>query len=141
MKFSNDTEEVLKFLDFSSGNNLRKRNDLGNILELGAFSGDSGLVNLIIFSGKSIWNLPSTLKMSKLNGDETQYIKNELTNSILELKSHLTQLLINADQTTKDRFNDIYLSPTEGSSKNLIDLSHDLSEFKKLQTTMKQKNK
>ena len=136
MNLSIDTIEILKFLDLTSGNNLRKRNDLGIILEIGATFNQPELIDEIIFKGMYFWNISTTLKKTT-NPDELKLLQSEFDKTNLEFRYHLKELIENGDEPSKLRFEEIYLRDNNGSVNNLIDLAHDLSELKEVQITLK----
>jgi hypothetical protein len=140
MKISKDTEEVLRFLDYTSGNNLRKRNDLGIILELGASLGNDELVSKIIFNGSYLWNVFSALRKAGSESEEVQNLKNEFERIAIEITINLKELISTSEEDDIERFEKIYFADTTGSLRNLIDLAHDIAELKNLQNTMKYKD-
>ena len=138
MTLSTDTIEILKFLDYTSGNNLRKRNDLGTILEIGAIFNEAELIDKIIFSGKYLWNLSVTIKKSDLT-EGLDKLHEEFRKTGEDLRFLLIELLNKSIEEDIKRFEVIYFQLTAGCFNNLVDLSHDLSELKEVQNSMKQK--
>lgn len=141
MYLSEDTVKVLEYLKNYSDNSLRKANDIGIILELGAVSGDSDLINKIIFSGKSIWNLHRTIQKqinSSNSNENVNQLQLELMNSISEIQNYIELLTRMTEELVAKRFVEVYLQDKRGSYLNIIDLSHDLAIFKQLQTDMLQ---
>ena len=65
MEISADTKEILEFLDYTTANNLRKRNDIASILEIGATYGESDVMNDLILASSSLWNINQTLIRSQ----------------------------------------------------------------------------
>jgi len=136
MNISKDTKEVIKFLDYTTGNNLRKKNDMEIILELGASKGDFRLIEKITFTGKYLWNLHTTIVNSKQDEGKDK-LKKEIESSAVELRALLNELITEAEDFNHENFRDKYFEDNIGSFRNLIDLSHDLSRFKEMQNTMK----
>ena len=136
MNISKDTKEVIKFLDYTTGNNLRKKNDMEIILELGASKGDFRLIEKITFTGKYLWNLHTTIVNSKQDEGKDK-LKKEIESSAVELRALLNELITEAEDFNHENFKDKYFEDNIGSFRNLIDLSHDLSRFKEMQNTMK----
>ncbi len=137
MKISDDTKEVVNFLDQVTGNNLRKRNDIGTILELGASSGDAVMINQIIFNSTKIWNLYSKIRKLTPESEGIDLLKKEFDNAVQETLMMLKAVIAEADEEIRERFNDIYFQKTKGAVLNLIDLAHDLGELKKVQQKFK----
>lgn len=139
MNISNDTQNVIKAIQYISGDSLRKPKDLAVIIELCATYDGSNTINNLIFTGKSVWNLQSKLKKSTSNDEGIMLLQKELYNNIDKMKKSLSEIIDNSDDKTKKRFNEIYLEDTKGTLKNLIDLSFDLSVFKELQNQTRRK--
>jgi hypothetical protein len=139
MKLSSDTKEVLSFLDYVTGDRLRKRKDLGVILEVLAAENKVNLANELLFYGSALWN---TLKISKRSSTanlELEKIEIEipnLFNTLTEILNAIYQLLPQNEQT---RFNKVYLQPTRGCQLNIVDLCYDLNELKKVQMALRNK--
>jgi hypothetical protein len=140
MEISKDTSEVIKFLNEITGDSLRKPGDLAVILEIGASYGFDELINDIIFTGASIWNISRSLKKATHSSEDTKPLEKEILNSAEELKRYLTDIIIYADEETNSRFQEVYLKESGGALKNIIDLSHDLAELKNVQNILKSKS-
>ena len=82
MNISQDTEQVLSFLDETTDGNLRKRSDLGAILEIGADSGNAELINKIIFYGKYHWSLYQKIKRTEAGKPGEQNLKNQAAGQV-----------------------------------------------------------
>ncbi|MCX7879163.1 MAG: hypothetical protein N2517_00690 [Ignavibacteria bacterium] len=136
MELSKDTKEVLTFLDYTSGNSLRKREDLGSLLELLAQRNLPELANELIFVGSSLW---STYRSLKTHSDKE--ISENLTNELENLFDKFSKLLIEviqfSDESFFSRVEKVYLSHTLGARRNIIDLCYDLNEVKKLQNRLR----
>jgi len=137
MKLSPDTQQVLSFLEEITGGNLRKKSDIGTILEIGASTNRPGLVTDIIFQGKILWNLYKTLNRQSGSEHNPEFIRQELAKSLVELRIKLQELVTNSDDHIKLRFSEVYFVETSGAGLNLVDLAHDLSEIKDLQSKIR----
>ncbi len=131
MELSEDTLAVIDFLEQLSEGGLRKKNDIGIILEISASSGNYQLVNQIVFCGKSVYNLYKTLKRAQDSSPDA--VQNQLLQSADELKALLDSAVPAEFATERKRFEVTYLSDTSGAFANIVDLSHDLSVFKEAQ--------
>lgn len=131
MKISEDTAAVIEFLEQFSSEGLRKNNDIAIILELSASAGDFELVNQIIFTGKSVYNLYKKLK--KTQGDNAEILHKQLARSADELKILLDKAISPEITEARKRFEETYFPNTSGALANLIDLSYDLSVLKDAQ--------
>jgi cyclopropane fatty-acyl-phospholipid synthase-like methyltransferase len=134
MKLSEDTTRVLNLLDDYTDNNLRKRNDIGAIIEVCASTNNANLLNKLIFAGKSTWNLSQSNKQTEIKQESAELIQKEFMRSMNEVKSLLEKIVDYADNDLQARFETIYFQMSSGSIKNLIDLSYDLSKIKDLQS-------
>lgn len=137
MNISNDTKEVVAFLQDLSGGNLRKPNDLGIFMEIGASNGLGILMNEFIFNGASIWHLSQALKKTKQGEEGFSKIEKELNENIKKIHSQISTFLSFADGDILERIGKIYQQSNTGAILNIIDLAHDLSELKYVQNTIK----
>jgi hypothetical protein len=139
MKLSEDTIQVLEFLDYTSSNTLRKRNDLGVILEVLATNNLPDLANDIIFYGAALWNTFKTFKKNPSN-EGTSKLVIEIENLFNKMENFLMTITeFVPEDDIIERFNKVYLKGESGSRMNIIDLSYDLNELKKVQIQMKRK--
>lgn len=130
MIISQDTLNVVNFLQNYSNNTLRKPNDLQIILEIGALKSIPQYIQQIIFLGKSIWNLHRALSRARYANANLQ---REIENSFYEFQSLLRTLLDGIDSPEiLNRFQTVYLETTSGCFRNTIDLAHDLAILKDL---------
>lgn len=137
MELSADTNAFLDYLDSFSGENLRKRGDIGTIFECGA-SYDSGeLVSKIIVNGTFVWNVFSKLRNMTSDQEGYQHLEQEFAKGLNDLRTDIADLLTPVDDTTYNRFEEIYFGMTQGVIRNIVDLSHDLSVVKKVQNQQK----
>jgi len=136
MEISKDTLEVLEFLDYTSSGTLRKRNDLGIILEILATNNLPELANEIIFYGSALWG---SYRVAKTNPDfDTSLLKKEIENLFDKMTQYLSKIVdLLPDQELCNRFARVYLQPTIGSRSNILDLCYDLNELKKVQLKLK----
>jgi len=137
MAFSSDIENVLNYLDQVSGEGLRKRNDLGTLLDLAADSGQDEAINDVIFRGRHLHNLYRTLRKTSPGAEGFASLEREFTSAVEALREVLAVVLIDADQEQVERFESQYYAVTQGSLRNLIDLAHDLGVLKSVQNERK----
>ncbi len=137
MKFSNDTEAVLHFLDEITENELNQRDDLGMILEIGAANGKDVLVNKIIFTGKTIHKLKSKKDNLSPGAEGFDLLEKELVKNIGEMAALMEGLIANAAEDMSEHFKNKYLSDAYEAYENFIELSEDLSTLKDLQNKKK----
>lgn len=139
MKLSPDTKEILSFLDYVTGNSLRKRKDLGMILEVLATENKINLANELLFYGSALWNTFRISKRSNTANAELEKITTELPNLFKTLEKILNQIHSLLPQNEQVRFDRVYLQPTRGCQLNIVDLCYDLNELKKVQMALRNK--
>ncbi|TAL67907.1 MAG: hypothetical protein EPN82_12545 [Bacteroidetes bacterium] len=139
MIISQDTKEVVKFLQDLTGGNLRKPNDLELFLEIGASYGLGELMNDFIFNAASIWNISQSLKKTNQNEEIINKLKSELKDIMHKFSKQINEFLSKTDDDAIEIIKNKYLLQTIGSHLNIIDLAHDLSELKIVQNTIKSK--
>ncbi|MGB9913615.1 MAG: hypothetical protein ACPLRO_09640, partial [Candidatus Kapaibacteriota bacterium] len=91
MKLSEDTNQVLEFLDYTSGGTLRKRKDLGALLEALAGNNNYTLANELIFYGAALWGGYRILKTNTSN-EATKLEIEKLFEKVLELLTMTIEL-------------------------------------------------
>lgn len=136
IELSSDTKAILEFLDYTSGNSLRKRNDLGVLLEILASHNQAEIANKLIFIGSSLWK---TVKIPNLSMESNLHnLYNEI-DSLITILSELILYTIElcSEVEIKKRFEKVYLGKSRGCQLNLIDLASDLTEVKKIQNKFK----
>lgn len=134
MKLSADIQRFLEVLDEYSNNGIRKRNDVGIIFEICAARSNAELLNKLIFTSKSVWNLNKTLKNASADDNSNKSVKTEFSKSLEQMKIYLVQIVEDTGESEIiQRFDDIYFQFTSGCVKNLIDLAHDFAIIKDLQ--------
>lgn len=137
MELSEDTLRILEFLDYTSSQTLRKREDLGVILETLATNNKPELANELIFYGSALWGSYRILKKES-QSDLTTKLKNEVESLFNKLYDLLTQVVsFIEDEDIIVRFNKIYLKMDMGSRMNIVDLCYDLNELKKVQLKLR----
>lgn len=137
MTLSPDTELALQMLEEKSTSGLRKRNDLGTLLECGATSGSFEKVNEAVFLGAAVWNLYSALRKSEKGADGFSLLEREFAEHMNKLRETVASLISEVDEPTFKRFEDIYFGMTSGVIKNVVDLGHDLAVLKNMQNTQR----
>lgn len=142
MEISNDTEKVLDFLDYYSGNTLRKRSDLAVLLELSASYDLANEINDLIFEGTFFKNLNQTIRKAATEPSAIDKMEKEIKISFEKMKSQIFSIIQNLeDSDLIKRFQDLYFSNTQGSFRNMYDLASDLSLLKEIQNTLKSSKK
>jgi hypothetical protein len=129
MELSDDTRAVLDYLNGLVEGGLRKRNDIGTILELGATHNEADLVNELIRSGTATWKVYSTLRRVNPGDQGYRQLEEEFALQMNTLREQLASLARHADDATLQRFDDVYFGMTQGVIRNIVDLGHDLARI------------
>ncbi len=131
MTISDDTNNVVQFLDEYSEGTLRKKKDLAVLLELAATNNNHKQINNLVFIGKSVYNLSQKLKKSSEHND---IIHKELLRNADDLKQVIAGIVPADTSEIAARFNVTYLSDTSGCFANLLDIAYDLAVMKDVQS-------
>ena len=137
MKFSQDTKEILKFLDYTTDKSLFRRHDLAIILEFAATYNEVEALEKILFLGTSLWNSCKVLKRNIHDSEKTEKLREELNPITFELRFELAKLISTNSKRITDRFNQEYLNATSHAFINLTELCHDIAELKDVVSAMK----
>ena len=137
MELSQETEHVLTYLDQFAGHGLRKRNDLGSLLELAASGDRHEEINTLAFQGSFLFKVYQTLKKSPPGSEGYKALEREFSTAVESVRQEMAKLLVDADDEHVERFNTQYYQVTQGSLRNIIDLAHDLGVLKSVQNEQK----
>lgn len=137
-QLSPDIEVFLSHLE-SEGIGLRKRSDIGLIFDYAALHNNSDQINDLIFTGKIVWNTYSALKKRNQSDEGYDLLEKQFMESVHTLRNSVCQLSIRYTQEEQSRIEEIYLTMSQGTLRNIVDLAHDLSEIKNLQNSAKYK--
>lgn len=137
MSFLADTERVLNHLEQSSGGGLRKRNDLGLLLERAADMDAADTINGLAFHGKHFFGLYVALRRQTPSSEGYGVLEREFAQGAERLRELISGLMIDATTEQIERFDGLYYQMTQGSLRNLVDLAHDLGVLKSVQNDRK----
>ncbi|MCX6139262.1 MAG: hypothetical protein NTX15_00245 [Candidatus Kapabacteria bacterium] len=133
MQLSEDTLAALEYFDGAVEGGLRKRNDVGTILELCATYGVAEDFINVMRTGTATWKVYSALRRIQQGDEGFRQLEEEFARQMNALREQLATLMHNADDETLKRFDDIYFGMTQGVIRNIVDLGHDLAKIKGLQ--------
>ena len=137
-QLSPDIEVFLSHVE-SAGLGLRKRTDIGLIFEYAALHNNSDQINDLIFTGKIVWNTYSALKKRNQSDEGYDLLEKQFMESVHTLRNGICQQSIGYTKEEQSRIEEIYLTMSQGTLRNIVDLAHDLSEIKNLQNSAKHK--
>jgi hypothetical protein len=137
-QLSPDIEVFLSHIE-SAGIALRKRTDIGLIFDYAALNNNSDQINDLIFTGKIVWNTYSALKKRNQTDEGYDLLEKQFMESVHTLRNSICQQSTGYTKEEQSRIEEIYLTMSQGTLRNIVDLAHDLSEIKNLQNNAKHK--
>jgi len=133
VELSPDTIAVLDYLNDAVEGGLRKKNDVGTLLELGATHDEHELFNTLTRTGKGLWNVYGTLRRASLGSEGYAVLEREFGTLLNDLREQMALLVNHLDDEHLKRFDDVYFGMTQGVVRNVVDIAHDLAKVKDLQ--------
>jgi hypothetical protein len=133
-QFSEQTQAVLSYFDQYTGGNVRKMNDIGTVLEAASQLAAAEEFNALVFAGKCVWNLYTTISKVSPNDEGYQHLEREFASNVHDVRERLVFFAANISPEQRTRFEQTYLSVTQGTMRNVVDLAHDLARFKDMQS-------
>jgi hypothetical protein len=137
-QLSPDIEVFLSHIE-SAGISLRKRTDIGLIFDYAALYNNFDQINDLVFTGKIVWNTYSALKKRNQTDEGYDLLEKQFMESVHTLRNSICQQSIGYTKEEQSRIEEIYLTMSQGTLRNIVDLAHDLSEIKNLQNSAKHK--
>ncbi|MBS1538139.1 MAG: hypothetical protein JST20_10380 [Bacteroidetes bacterium] len=138
MVLSDDTQAILDYLE-STDVKLRKSNDFGALLEIGAQLGAADETNALILTGKNIWSVYGILKKTSSTDEGFQNLEAQFMTEINTFRTAIVSFLATVSEEIYTRFEETYLGMNQGTIRNIVDLAHDLAALKDLQNQAKYK--
>jgi hypothetical protein len=130
MQLSPSTIELLRSLDSMSGSRLRRRDDVGTLVELATRYGLSGTLEELVFLAKFISKSHTIMKRIGRDGEGYDRVSNEFTGSI-QRAIELTRTLVQAaPDDVRSHFVARYLTLTAGGLEEFLALADDLRWYK-----------
>jgi hypothetical protein len=134
--------ELVEEIEEHSGNQLKRKKDLSDLIHLGYSNNQKELIEELSFSSKYVQGLFRVL--SKASGNkEIQnigQIKSDLSANLEKVREKINRLLSNADESTRKYFRENYLQLSPQSLWNLTELLSDLEWTKKYFNQVKRDN-
>jgi hypothetical protein len=127
---SSSTVSLLAALDTASRGQLKRRDDLGILLDLGASPDQSAALDNLAFRSKFLTRTFGIMQRIGREGNGYDRLESEFTANMEVARGHLRSLLSGAPDTVRDRFSSSYLALTPGGFSNLMALLGDLAWYK-----------
>ncbi len=137
MTLSEETINVLDYLEQNAPQGLRKRSDLGLLLELAMRREAHEEMNDLTFNGRHLYGVYNTLRREGAGGEGYRKLEEEFSAAVERLRELMARLMADAEQEQVERFNRVYYAATHGSLRNVVDLAHDLGVMKGVQNEQK----
>ena len=142
MEISKDTQNVVGTIESFTEKLLLKKNDFSVLLELAVTHNHVEAFPNAVFNGTAFFKLSKKLNIIDSNDESAKNFKNEFESFLEQFKSNIKSITSDLDEPELvDRFEITYFALTRGCVLNLIDLAHDFSLFKEMQTHNKQSQK
>ncbi|TNE32826.1 hypothetical protein EP342_04530 [bacterium] len=142
MEISKDTQNVVGTIESFTEKLLLKKNDFSVLLELAVTHNHVEAFSDTVFNGTAFFKLSKKLNKIDPNDESAKNFKNEFESFLEQFKSNIKSITSDLDEPELvDRFEITYFALTRGCVLNLIDLAHDFSLFKEMQTHNKQSQK
>lgn len=138
----NNSINLIEEIDKFSDSQLKRKGDLSTLINLGYSNNKKGLIEELSFSSKYIQGLFRVLKQSSLNPEvnNISIIKRDISTNLEKVKDKIEQLIVDADDQTKEYFRKNYLLLSQDSLLNLNELMSDLEWTKKYLNHLKRES-
>jgi len=130
MTLSSSTISLLATLDAASRRQLKRRGDLGILLDLGAPPERSATLDDLAFRAKVLTRTFGIMQRIGREGNGYDRLESEFALTMDVVRSHVRTLLGGAPDDVRDRFAASYLAMTPGGLSNLTALLGDLTWYK-----------
>jgi len=130
MELSTSTSALLDDLEALSGNGLRRRTDLGVLMEIALRGGSADLLGQLSFTAKFLSRTYGI--MERIGRDATGYanLEHEFRVNTEKGRRLLTMLVSTAPLDVRHHVSTAYLAMRPESLQNFLSLCHDLSWYK-----------
>jgi hypothetical protein len=127
---SRPTVDLLETLDAASRGQLKRREDLGVLLELGSQPGRASTLEELAFHAKFLTRALGIMQRIGRDGTGYERVEAEFTASTSVARGHLQALLDGAPEDVRERLASTYLTMSASGIGNLMELMNDLSWYK-----------
>ena len=132
---------LVEEIDSFSGYQLKRKEDLLTLVNLGYSNDQKELIEDLSFTSKYVQGLFRILKKGSSNSEmqNIALIKRDISGNLEKIREKIEQLIINSDDKIKEYFRGNYLRLSQNSLLNLIELMNDLEWTKKYLNHLKRK--
>lgn len=140
MEISKDTQNVVGTVESFTEKSLLKKNDFSLLVELSATFNQIEAFTQAVFNGTAFFKLSKKLNKIDPNDETAANFKKEFESYLEMFKSNIITISEGLeDESLQKRLKETYFDLTRGCVLNLIDLAHDFTLFKQMQTSNKEK--
>ncbi len=130
MEFSPETHALLDHLESSAiGHGLRKRHDVGLLVESAFRDNVPEDFNTLVLHGMSAWKVFQILKKMQPADEAYLTVEAEFASDVNALRDCIYQFSLRVDATVQTHWLDTYMTTTGGALRNLLDLAADLAKI------------
>jgi hypothetical protein len=130
VQLSRPTADLLASLDAFSGHKLKRRDDLGTLIELASINERDDLLKELSFFAKVISKTHGIMQRIGVLGEGYDRISQEFAEAIRKSTSLMSFILAGAPEAERQRFASSYLALTPTSLQDFLLLCYDLSWYK-----------
>ncbi|MFA6541269.1 MAG: hypothetical protein WCT99_06660 [Bacteroidota bacterium] len=130
MVLSNSTKELLSAVSEASGNRLQRSMDLARLIELAQVNSLQDQLDDLAFAAKFLSKSFDLMKRVGKEGEGYDKLFEEFSTNIQKSQRLIGELTGSAESTVKSYFSECYLSMSDNTMNNLMQLFHDLSWYK-----------
>jgi hypothetical protein len=127
---SSSTTALLAALDAASRGQLKRRDDLGSLLDLGALPELTPALDDLAFRAKFLTRTFGIMQRIGREGTGYDRLESEFAATMDVVRGHVRTLLGGASDGVRDRFTASYLAMTPSGLSNLMALLGDLTWYK-----------
>lgn len=133
---------LVEEIDKYSGNQLKRKEDLRELIILSYSGYNEKLIEELSFNSKYVQGLFRILKhdISNPGVKNLALIKSDISTNLKKVREKIEQILLNSDEETKQYFRDNYLRLSQDNLLNLIELINDLEWTKKYLNHLKREH-
>jgi hypothetical protein len=141
MMMDENSISLVEEIDSFSGYQLKRKEDLLTLVNLGYSNDQKELIEDLSFTSKYVQGLFRILKKGSSNSEmqNIALIKRDISGNLEKIREKIEQLIINSDDKIKEYFRGNYLRLSQNSLLNLIELMNDLEWTKKYLNHLKRK--
>lgn len=127
---TSSTLSLLAALDTASRGQLKRRDDLGLVLDLGASPEQSAALDDLAFRSKFLTRTFGIMRRIGREGNGYERLESEFAANMDVVRSHLRSLFAGAPDDVRERLSSSYLAMTPAGLSDLMALLGDLAWYK-----------